>query len=416
MHKTNQQFVADLFILSLEELKAKYGKPRDQRSLKQLQRYYRKKLSTMEHQPQNQDLEKLAQSFRDAGLDYTAEELSKAKRAGFHVGYIRNSEGEIEYTKPLPHVDFAGDEQESYLMQPVEPAIIRPSRAKPPKRDHKVLFVFSDAQIGFRRIDGELQPIHDRTAIKAAQLLCQDLKPDILVDCGDTTDFGEISRFGVDSDHFLGTLQPSLQETHEVLAGFTAASPNAERRVTVDSNHVKRLGDFVLKNTFPLFNIKGVDEEYPAMSYPSLLKLDKIGWEFVPGYGTAEYQYKDDLAFMHGTFAVSSGSTAAKLSKANYGRNIVQGHKHSIETHYHTDRQGKKFGAFVVGALCRTDGYVPSYHSAIGANNTPVTHYENWQQGVMVIRDYGEGKYQFDQVPIFNGTIYYNGKEYDGNE
>ena len=318
----------------------------------------------------------------------------------------KNSDGEPEITT-LHKYEF---NKGGITLEPVVPAIIIPDRRKPPVRDHKVIFVFSDAQIGYRRIDDQLIPIHDESAIKASLQLAYDLRPDTVVDCGDTTDFAELSRFSPDSDHFQGTLQPSLQRTHNLFAEFTAATPGA-RRVTVWSNHVKRLTDHILKNTPALYNIKAANEKYPAMSYPGLLKLDTIGWDYADGY-PGEYEYADDLAFMHGTFAVSNGSTANKLSKANYGRNVVQGHKHSVETHYHTDRRGKAFGAFVVGALCRIDGAVPSYHNSIGVDNEPVKHFENWQQGVLVIKDYGDGNYQFDQVIIRDGKITYNGKVY----
>lgn len=323
----------------------------------------------------------------------------------------KNADGEAEI-HTLHKYEF-GRGAGNLIVQPVEAAKITPDRRKPPVREHKVLFVVSDAQIGYRRIDGELVPIHDEAAIRAATRLAYDLRPDTVVDCGDTTDFAELSRFSPDSDHFQQTLQPSLQRTHNLFAELTAATPGANR-ITVWSNHVKRLTDHVLKNAPALYNLKAVGDKYPAMSYPGLLKLDSIGWDYADGY-PGEYEYAKDLAFMHGTFAVSNGSTANKLSKANYGRNVVQGHKHSIETHYHTDREGKALGAFVVGALCRIDGAVPSYHNTVGVNNQPLKHYENWQNGVMVIKDYGNGDYQFDQVVIRNGIIRYNGKEYNGN-
>jgi len=321
----------------------------------------------------------------------------------------KNSDGEPEVTT-LHKYDHGGNFSSDLIVKPVVAANISPSKLKPPKREYKVIFVFSDAQIGYRRIDNELLPLHDERAISAMLALLQDLRPDVVVDNGDTTDFAELSRFAPDSDHFQGTLQPSLQRTHELFAQVSAVVPYAFK-VTVWSNHVKRLTDHILKNAPALYNIKAANEKYPAMSYPSLLNLESLGWEYQDGY-PGEWKYADDLAFMHGTFAVSNGSTANKLSKANYARNIVQGHKHSIESHYHTDRKGKVYGAFVVGALCRVDGVVPGYHTSVGVDNQPVEYYENWQQGVMVIKDYGDGIYQFDQVPIINGTIYYNGKTY----
>lgn len=299
-------------------------------------------------------------------------------------------------------------------VKPVERAKLPNMRARQRKIAHKTLLVFGDAQIGYRRIDDTLVPLHDEAAINSALKLANDLRPDVVVDLGDTTDFSELSRYPADSDHFQGTLQPSLQRTHDFFAQFTSVTPGAERH-TVDSNHVKRLTDYVLKNALPLYNVKATGDKYPAISYPGLLKLDEIGWEYTQGYGTAEYEYADDLAFIHGTFSVSNGSTAKKLGKLNPDRNIVQGHAHKIETSYQTDRKGRTFGAFVVGALCRTDGIVPSYYSAI-ANNQPVRRYENWQNGALVIEDYGDGNYNFNHVPIVGGVAFYRGKRYDGNE
>lgn len=411
-----------LMELSVKDLVTLYPEQTEKNLARRKQEYQKKARQIVERQTggeheSNDELDRLADAFKEAGLNFSKEDLAKADRAGFHVGYIRNADGEIEYTKPLPHVDFGrGNKGMAVNLEPVTAAIIKPSRTRPVKRDHKVLVVVSDAQIGYRRIDDQLVPIHDERAIASALQLTKDLNPDFVVDCGDTVDFAELGRFPVDSDHFQNTLQPSLQRTHELFAEFTAVSPNAERRVTVDSNHVKRLGDYVLKNAFPLAQIKGPGEMYPALSYPGLLKLDKVGWDFIGGYHNAEYEYADDLAFIHGIYAVSGGSTASKLSKVNHDRNIIQGHKHSMESHYQTDRRGRYFGAFVVGALCRIDGAVPSYHSAVDQHNQPVQRFENWQNSMMVIRDYGGGNYQFDQIPIRQGVIHYNGKTYDGTE
>lgn len=310
-------------------------------------------------------------------------------------------------TRPRPTLD-------DLIAKPVVPAIIKPSRAKIPNRDHKTIFVFGDAQIGYRRIDGEYVPIHDETAISAAVALARHLRPNVVVDLGDTVDFSELSRFPADSNHFYtGTLQRSLQRTHEMYAEFTAVTPGATR-VAVDSNHVKRLDSYFLNRTPVVHGLKATNNKYPLLSFPNLVDLDDAKWEFASGYEGAEYEYADDLAFIHGRFAVSKGSTAAKLSQENHDRNVVQGHKHSIESHWYTDRRGKKFGAFVCGALCRIDGVVPSYHSSVQVSGQPNRRFENWQNGVMVIHDYGQGNYQFDQVPINNGVIYYNGKQFVG--
>jgi len=392
------EWIEDLNLLDLLELQIKYGPkaPKDERSLKQLKRYYRK-TGTMERLRDEP-------TKPEGRLASTWEMMSK------------NNDGEPEVTT-LHKYEYAKDKSKDLIFQPVEAAIIRPDRRKPPKRNYESIFVFSDAQIGYRRIDGELIPLHDEPAIAAATMLARYLRPNYVVDAGDTTDLSELSRWPADSDHFLGTLQPSLQRTHDMLAGFTAVTPGAER-YSVDSNHVKRLGDYTLKNAFPLYGIRAAGDKYPALSYPGLLKMDDIGWQFIGGYGTAGYDHKgkDDLFILHGTDSVSQGSTAVKLGKKNLDRNIIQGHAHRMESQFRTDRKGRVFGAFVVGALCRRDGVVPGYWGAINEMNQPVEYHENWQNGVMHIRDYGEGNYQFDQIPIIGGKIFYDGKEFNGNK
>lgn len=287
---------------------------------------------------------------------------------------------------------------------PVELSPLKFDRKRARKLGAKTILAFGDTQIGFRRIGDRMEPLHDESAMNSVLALARNLQPDVLADLGDDVDLAELSRFAPDSRHFQNTLRPSLQADHEWHARLTEATPSAERHL-VDSNHAKRWGDYILKNA-------GVLAELPELKLNKILRLDEIGWQFHGGYGSAEYEYADDLAFMHGTFATAAGSTALKLAKANPDRHVVQGHAHRIETQYHTDRRGKAFGAFVVGALCRIDGVVPSYHSGVDQNDEPVKHYENWQQGAMVIRDYGNGNYTFDHAPIHKGELLFEGKVY----
>lgn len=277
---------------------------------------------------------------------------------------------------------------------------------KPRRKRFKQALIFSDVHIGYRNVNGELDPLHDEQAIQRVMDLAEDINPDYVVNLGDTLDNATISRFAPDSNHFQGTMQHSFQRAHNFLADMSERTPNAERHM-LEGNHDKRLADFVLKHAMPLSEIR--HGEYPAISLPGLLKLGEIGWKYYGGYPANEYEYKDDLAFIHGTIAVKGG-TSQKLGQANYDRNIVQGHKHSIETSYHTDRKGRQLGAFVVGTLCRIDGVVPSHGNGVDQHGEPVKRFDNHQQGVMVVRDYG-GVYEFNQIPIHDG-LYFNGKRY----
>lgn len=289
-------------------------------------------------------------------------------------------------------------------IRPVEVSPIKFDRRRARKIGAKTILAFGDTQIGFRRIGDRMEPLHDVPAMNSVLALARNLQPDVMADLGDDVDLAELSRFSPDSTHFQNTIKPSLQADHDWHARLTEATPGAERHL-VDSNHAKRWGDYILKNASVL-------AELPELKLNKILKLEEIGWEFHGGYGSAEYEYADDLAFFHGTMATAAGSTALKLSKANPDRNVVQGHAHRAEAQYHTDRKGRAFGAFVVGALCRIDGVVPSYHSGVDHNGEPVKHYENWQQSAMVIRDFGKGQYTFTQAPIHNGELLFEGKIY----
>ena len=339
---------------------------------------------------------------------------------GFHIGYIKNKDGEIEYTIPLPHAKTGKANLEEFT--PAVPAQIHPSKRKPTERDHKILYVFSDAQIDYRRLqDGTLEPIHDERALSVGRMICKDLQPDEIINLGDTVDLAALSRFSPDSDHFHRTLGPSFQRVHDYYAELRADNPWA-KITEVDSNHNTRLKNFVLKYAPSMYGLNraGEEDEYPVLSYPFLANLGKLGVDWVSGYGAAEYVYglehdTPPIIFKHGNSAVSNGSTSAKESKENPEVNVVRGHTHRMESHYRTTRKGNYLASVICGVMCRTTGEVPSYHSAVDDHGEVVKYQEDWQTGVLVIHDY-DGDYQFDQIPIRNGRAFYNGKAYDGNE
>lgn len=305
---------------------------------------------------------------------------------------------------------------------PATPARITPSKRKPQVRDHRTLFVISDAQIDYRRLeDGSLEPIHDERAIRVAHMLCRDVQPDEIINLGDTVDLAALSRFKKDSDHFQRTLGPSFQRVHDMYAQFRADNPQA-KITEVDSNHNTRLKDFMLRQAPDLYGVRraGDDEaEYPMFTYPYFTNLSHVGVDYVSGYGAAEYIYgaeydKPPIVFKHGEVVASQASTAARESKLNPENHIVRGHGHRSERHTRTNRAGQYLMSLQLGALCRTTGEVPSYHSAVDDRGRVVHHQEDWQQSILIIRDY-EGDYEFHDVYIRDGLAIYDGKLYRGD-
>jgi hypothetical protein len=411
----------NLLNLSLAELQVLY--PAEQRNtLKGKRAYWKTKLLEgkieMPEKPisqPNPERETITQEEVDGSL---VSEIS-----GWYEMVTKNADGEAEVhrlykhstkKRPLPEDSF-----EAYAQ--AAPARINPSRRKVPLRDHKRLFVFSDAQIDYRRLpSGELEPIHDERALKVARLICCDVQPDEIINLGDTVDLAALSRFDPDSDHFQRTLGPAFQRVHDMYAEYRADNPHA-KITEVDSNHNTRLKKFFLKNTGPLygFNRPGAQEgEYPMFTYPYMTNLLHVNVEWVSGYGAAEYVYGDDygkppIIFKHGNSVASNSSTAAKESRENPETHVVRGHSHRTETAHRTTRSGNYLASIVVGALCRIDGAVPGYGTAVDDRGEVVKKQQNWQNSIMVIRDY-DGDYEFQHVLIRDGVAHYNGRKYDG--
>jgi len=348
-------------------------------------------------------------------------EAPEGAQVNYHIGYIKNAQGEIEYTRPLPSVRVPEQTVEPYPQAVA--ANIRPSKRKPIKRDYKLLYAFSDAQIDYRRLpDGTLLPVHDERALEVGALLCRDLQPDLIINLGDTVDHAAISRFDPKSDHFFRTLGISYQRVHDYYAQLRADNPRA-RIIEVDSNHNIRLPKHVLKHFPSMYGVKRAgsdEEEYPVMTYPYLANLRAVGVEWIGGYGAAEFVYGEEygtppIAFRHGSENSSNGTTASKIMKNYPETHNVHGHDHTMQMASKTTRAGHYLVSMVVGASCRTTGEVEGFHSSIDDRGNVVKRQENWQNGILLIEDYG-GHYIFRPIPIIDGRIFYNGRIYGASD
>lgn len=340
-------------------------------------------------------------------------------------GYIKNAQGEIEYTRPLVSTrrDMRHTQKLTDFISQADPIKLTPSKANPTKRAFKLIMAFGDSQIDYRQKDYQspLVPIHDERALSVIQQIAQDLKPETVVNLGDTLDFASLSRFAADSNHFQHSMKPAIDRVHRMYAELRQALPES-KIVEVDSNHHKRLGAFVLKNMPQLYGLQraGQEGEYGTISYPFLTNLDALGVEWISGYGAAEYVYGDEynkppIVFKHGNTMVSNGSTANKESKENPETHIVRGHGHRMETHHRTTRRGNYLASIMVGCTCSITGDVPSYKSGISDRGEVVPTQENWQNSLLLIEDY-DGDYNFIHVPINKGVARFAGKTYDGNK
>lgn len=348
--------------------------------------------------------------------------------AGSHVGYIKNSDNEIEYTKELPrqNITIAVDPR-SFEPQwdIVAPPVgeIKPIKNIKRNRDpnNKVCVILPDPQIGYRKFrDGTLDPFHDNKAISVAMQIVADLQPDKIVWLGDYLDLPMFGRFE-QSEDYAQTAQMAVNYGYTLLAKCRATVPDAEL-VVIEGNHDRRIEKSLMKNSMYAFGLRQAEvdnmQEFPSFSVPHLLRFKELGATYIEGYPAGRYWINQRLQCIHGRLVRQAGSTAAAVVKEETVSTLF-GHIHRIEQAYITQNVHNGAHSRIAhspGCLCRIDGGVPSAKGSTDLNGRPVINYENWQQGLSVV-NYNEGDNSFNLEQIYINTIeghraVYGGKLY----
>lgn len=312
------------------------------------------------------------------------------------------------------------------LFSPVRqahPTVIKP--AKTPKRSPALLrgwktaVILPDPQFGFRSLDEELDPFHDDRAIEVSLQILAAVASETLVDeivnLGDFLDLPAHSKYD-QHPNWQQTTQAAINAGHRFLAKQRATSPRS-RIVVLEGNHDKRIHDKVLAFNAQSFGLRRADvpEEWPNLTSPFLLRTDDIRVEWLDGYPARKYWLNDWIKCVHGSIVRSSGSTASAYARSDRTSTIF-GHVHRIEVHHNTqqDRSGAvRLFAATPGCLCRVDGAVPSVKGAVDLSGRPIKNYEDWQQGMLVLR-YREDdpRYALDTIHIQDGWAMYGGQEF----
>ena len=320
------------------------------------------------------------------------------------------------------------------IVKPRSPLIIM-------KHDFNDILIHSDEQIGYRRYDWYYHPTHDEAALDVtlqyAGYLNDNHRDYNLTDVyagGDIGDMPELSKF-LPRGYWYGgdTLQFARQRIHDFLVQMTHATPNAKERKLFDANH-DREKSYMSKHAPAMASQTRLnDDGLLVNSFPDLVQLDETGYEFVGGYPNGVYSYPNgqviyedpetgllitDLGLMHGWYYKPGFTQKMQYEPRFINRNIVQGHAHRIEGNQHKFN-GRIFGTYAVGCLCRVDDGVESYWSSADEYNRPVQGLgvENWHQGLMHIRHFPkESRYVFNQVPIENGVLYYDNRKFSSNK
>lgn len=420
------QYVADVITKDLSYLQAKYKQKsnpsnptiKDERSLKSLRRSYEKLITkgiaAMEASPnpeKDRDVTEILRLLQDAGIDVHSIENAQV---GFHTSFIKNQDGEIEYTRPLPSFkitritdpEVTGDE----FISQAQPTIIRPTKRRKPAREGSLTVCMGDAQIGYR---GD-EAFHDETAMELSALAVLELQPDNIVLTGDMIDLPAMSRFEQRTD-WQSTTQRSIDRYHAYLAQLRANAPDATI-VVVHGNHEARMDRFIRQDAAQLLGLRraNAERELSVLTLQYLVRYEELGVESIDGYPNAAYWLEDDLKVTHGTHTKKGGSNAARYLQTE-DESTIYGHTHRLEVAFRT--QATRLGSRVIaaaspGCLARIDGAVPGVNYSVDNQNRLVPRAMDWQQGILIVRHSPEG-HDITPVHFQKGKMRINDQVYE---
>ncbi len=378
----------------------------------------RSALAAAEKKGNTTALGKLVEVLEGQGVDLSDLGNVKALWHKTKVEDVTDADGNVTGTEEVyagSSVLLAPSWEEGPQWQPADVAKpVRVTVPKPAKRvglggTWKTAVVLPDPQVGYRRLtNGQLDPFHDERAISVAKQVLEVERPDLAIWLGDYLDLAPMGRFRYEPGFAL-TVQPAIDYGHELLA-ITRELAGEVR--LIEGNHDLRLSTYVIDNAAAAYGLRrggATPDSWPVLSVPHLLRLDELGVEYVGGYPNGATYINDELACIHG---VKTDLGAVVRSEQV---SVIQGHMHRIGWVPMTrNSRGKpKFSAaYSPGCLCRIDGGVPSAKSSLDPQGRPAKSWENWHQGLMVVRYQDSGRFHVEMVPIFEGTAVHGGQEF----
>lgn len=296
----------------------------------------------------------------------------------------------------------------------VKPKVVKPEfTAAPLVGQWKTAIVTADEQIGYR---GD-ESFHDERAINIAHQIIAAEQPDQRIIAGDFMDLATLSRYEQE-DATRGCMQRAFDYGNELLAIDRELSPNSTIAL-VEGNHDRRMQKFANDNAQDVMHVKrgNSDERWPALSVPGLLGVEDLRVEYIDAYPAGMWWINDKLRAIHGTKVNSKGSTAQMYANEMPHISTVFGHTHRQEILRRTtfDRSGKIVSSYInPGCMCRVDGEVPSVKGAIGVNGEAAIAWEDWQQGLAIIRYKETGEFFTTLIEINDGVAIHERQEIHG--
>lgn len=287
--------------------------------------------------------------------------------------------------------------------------------------DWKTAAILPDVQFGYHWTEDGLDPYHDERALTITREVLVQERPDVTVFLGDVLDepmFGKFRQY----PSFVHTFQPTLDRAHEEIA--VAAELSKEVRY-LSGNHDERLHLATVDNLFAAAGLRVArkrsepgEDTWPALSVPNLLRLPELGVEYVGAYPAGATYLNDSLACIHGRLLGNKKRSAAQEVVEDERVSVIFGHTHkrSMAAKTRNARGAAHYTvAYSPGCLCRNDGSVPSTKGGVDVFGKPIKSFEDWQQGMAVVRYNDNGKFHIEDIPIIDGwAMRDSGQIYNG--
>ncbi|HUT86478.1 MAG TPA: metallophosphoesterase [Candidatus Heimdallarchaeota archaeon] len=262
---------------------------------------------------------------------------------------------------------------------PVRPfSVPRPKAARARSRKWHRTVLYSDTHF----------PFQDDKALAVVLSVIKDVEPDNIIHGGDLLDCHNMSpKFSTDPAHGV-SLQQEIDMARAHLHQVSTLAPQA-RKTWLEGNHEDRVRKTI-------WDFKGAARELAKLrvfqknlTWPVLMGLDEIGWDFVPAHGQSKYQVLPKLITVHGTIVNKWSAQTAKAEWTKFGKSGTSGHTHRLGKFYHRDHNGSHVWV-ETGCTCRLD---PEYAED-----------PDWQQGMVVITHTEDGsRFHMEDIYIQDG-------------
>lgn len=238
-------------------------------------------------------------------------------------------------------------------------------------------------------------PFQDDKALRVVAGIVVDAKPDLVVHLGDLVDcYQGLSKYSTDPTR-LHSLQDEIDAARVHLHQIADLAPSAEK-ILLGGNHEDRLRKTIwdLPGRFRALTELRVFQK--SMTWPALLELDAIGWDWVDYRAQPVVGKIPKLLLKHGDTVRKWAGATGLAEWQKHARSGASGHTHRLGTFYHRDMNGSHVW-HEVGCTCTLE---PEY-----------VRQPDWTHGCLVVT-YSHDWFHVSQVYIENGRAVWRQKEY----